>query len=626
MDSLGNSAPPVASKTPPHHTTINDLPHEILLNVFSHMHPIELKDLRLVCSKWNHVVLDRAAWVRAFNNRFGTGNVFALVTGLSMWLTEYLGRVGMSRKWAKGRAYSHSYALVNNEFGMRVPPRVFVDFAHDRILTFARFLGAISMCTLSTGRNQVFFPENSVLSMGMASDCNWLHLCVGKPNGEVFLKNLLTSSATALGRQSVTTLQEPTDDPIVALKLRDVFEKNRDTVAIIAGTRGGRLHLWSATALLRTIFVSQTCSVLEVASDFNKTVVVVTEEEIVAYELALGEETHRLVHGIALMPRVNFHIDLADMNVVAYDESTVKVFHLADEVFVRETHAPENVSIIGGRLQQTERKTRSPDMAGGDGRLFALIFSDGSVSTFNIRDTLSEIKLLTRIKPRYDAPWGIHDWTAVALDGSVIAIGLVPNYVHFYDAHLGEYLREGVKVPRKLFREGEPPIRHMSFGPNLASGVVVSGSVAQYFRFGETPTSSKRKPNTPQSGESCSRQAMHRHIRDQLDDYDTLEDSRRRAELMADRYNGTELESEAEEMRLAMALSASHAAEASEDDELERALALSREELEQATPLEGLLRSHELFKQPATGHPGEPSEENEDDILRQVIAILLTDL
>ncbi|PSK37670.1 hypothetical protein C7M61_003377 [Candidozyma pseudohaemuli] len=625
MDSLGNTAP---SSDEVHHQNvhINDLPDEVLLNVFAHMQPVELKDLRLVCSKWNHVVLDKSAWIKAFHNRFGTGNVFASVTGLTMWLTEYLGRVAVARKWAKARAYSHSYALVNNEFGMRVPPRVFVDFAHDRILTFARFLGAISMCTLSTGRNQVFFPENSVLSMGMAVDSNWSHLCVGKPNGEVLLKNLITSSATGLGKQSVTTLQGPTDDPIVALKLNETFEKVREKVEIVAGTRGGLLLLWSATTLLRTIFVSQTCGVLEVESDFTKSVVVVTEEEIIAYELSLGEETHRVAHGIALMPHVNFRIDLADMNVVAYDETTVKVFHLAEEVFVRETEAPEEVSIIGGKLQQSDRKVRNSDVAGGDGRLFALIFSDGSVGTFNIRDTSSEIKLLTRIMPRYDAPFGIFDWTAVALNSSTIAIGLLPNFVHFYDSHLGEYLREGVKVLRKLFREGEPPIRHMSFSSNQAAGVVVSGSVAQYFRFGDAPLSSKRKPNTPQAAEGSSRHAMHRHIKAQLDDYDTLEDSRRRAELMADRYNGTELESEAEELRMAMALSASSVPDTSEDDDLERALALSREELERVTPLEGTLRSHELFKQPATGHPGEPIEESDDDILRQVIEISLTDI
>lgn len=606
---------------------INDLPDEVLLGVFAHMHPVELKDLRLVCRKWNHVVSDKSAWITAFNNRFGTGNVFSSVTGSPMWLTEYLGRVAVSRKWAKGRAFSHAYALVNNEFGMRVPPRVFVDFAHDRILTFARFSGAISMCTLSTGRNQVFFPENSVLSMGMAADCNWSHLCVGKPNGEVFVKNLITSSATGSGKQSVVTLQGPTDDPILTLKMNDVFEKVREKTEIIAGTRGGLLLLWSATTLLRTIFVSQTCGVLEVASDFRETVVVVTEEEIVSYELPSGEEMHRVAHGITMAGDTGFYIDLPGMNVVVHNESTIKVFNLSERIYTTEASAPEGVNIIGGTLQQTHRKTRLPDIAGGDGRLFAVIFSDGSVSTFNIRDTGSDIKFLTRIMLRYDAPYGIREWTVVALTSSILAIGLLPNFVHFYDAHLGEYLREGVKVLRKLFREGEPPIRHIEFSPSDCSGVIVSGSVAQYFRFGNDPIALKKKPNTPQSAEGSSRHAMHRHIKDQLEDYDTLEDTRRRAELMADRYNGTELDSELEELRMAMALSASSVPDTSEDDELERALLLSREDLEPvATPVEGSLRSHELFKQPATGHPGEPIEESDDDeVLRQVMELLLTD-
>lgn len=103
-DSLGNcNLPPTPASLDPPKVHINDLPHEILLDVFAHMQPVELKDLRLVCRKWNLVVSDKSAWVKAFHNRFGTGNVFASVTGSSMWLTEYLGRVAMSRKWSKHR-------------------------------------------------------------------------------------------------------------------------------------------------------------------------------------------------------------------------------------------------------------------------------------------------------------------------------------------------------------------------------------------------------------------------------------------------------------------------------------------------------------------------------------------
>lgn len=120
---------------------------------------------------------------------------------------------------------------------------------------------------------------------------------------------------------------------------------------------------------------------------------------------------------------------------------------------------------------------------------------------------------------------------------------------------------------------------------------------------------------------------MHRHIKDQLADYETLEHSQRQAELMADRYNGTEHESELDELRMAMALSASSAPTTSEDEELERVLALSREELERVvTPVEGGLWTHEIFKQPATGHPGEIRDESDDDeVFRRVIELLLHD-
>lgn len=578
QDTLGNTYEQEPPSLLPQ-VTINDLPVEILIGIFAHLSPVEFKTLRLVCRKWNYALSDKAVWAKAFGNRFGTGATFASVTRSQMWLLEYFGRISATKKWAKAKATSQLYRLVNNEYGM--VDHIETDFVHDRFLMFARVSGAVSYCTLTLGKNQVFIPDDPLFSRILAYDATWSYLCWGRTTGEIYLKNLATSTASGSNRLSITrirsasTIAPDSEHPISIVKLNREPDKHKGKVDIVSTNAMGLVQFWSLSgAEIALLNLDEPAFFLD--TDFKTYVVVLSYQCITFVDFATRKVVSKYEHGWSFLePPVAVHVDLGDFNVVICDDTRVRIFHFDGTLFsMLEGQVPQEVTIIDGTIQKSSG-ARKKNIVGGDGLLYAITLSDGSVCVFNIRDAPSLLKFTNRIMPFSDArsPVGVAQYTKVALNSSVVAIGALADWIHIYDAHSGEYLREGTKVARKLTRNGVTPILKIEFGPNGACGVVVCGDVVHYFRFGEEPKA-KKKPNAPPGSDASSRREMHRHIQAQIDDYDSLQHSQIRLERMADKYNGTRFDSEQEEWRVALALSASYANNEEGLDDLEKVIAL----------------------------------------------------
>lgn len=575
QDSLGNTYEPELPLLLPQ-VTINDLPVEILIGIFANLSPVEFKTLRLVCQKWNHALSDKAVWTKAFHNRFGTGATFASVTRSQLWLLEYFGRISATKKWAKDKATSQLYRLVNNEYGM--VDHIETDFVHDRFLMFARVSGAVSYCTLSLGKNQVFIPDDPMFSRILAYDATWSYLCWGRTTGEIYLKNLATSTASGTNRLSITRIrstnaaQEP-ELHIIIVKLNRELDKQHGKINIVSTNSMGLVQFWSLSGIeVASLDLDEPTFFLD--TNFKKYVVVVTSELITVVDFQTQEVISNFEHGWTFLEApIAVHVDFGDLNIVLCDDTRVRIFHFGTVFSLLEGQVPPEVNIIDGTMQMSS-VNRNNIIVGGDGLLYAITLSDGSVCVFNIRDAPSQLKFTNRIMPFSDArsPAGIAPYTKVALNSSVVAIGALADWIHIYDAHSGEYLREGTKVARKFTRNGVTPILKIEFGPHGACGVVVCGDVVHYFRFGEEPKP-KKKPNAPSASDATTRREMHRHIQTQIDDYDSLRHSQLELERRADKYNGTRFDSEQEEWRVALALSASAANEEGQD-ELERVIAL----------------------------------------------------
>lgn len=638
MDPLGNTP----SNEVPHRGAsclrINEFPIEILILIFSNLAPVDLKDLRLVCRKWNDAVLDKSAWTNAFNNKFGTEKVFPTVTRSPMWLAEYFGRVATLRRWAKAKPFAHLYQLLNSEYG--AVDHVRADFVHDRILTFSRASASVSMCTLTLGKNQAYVPDNYIFTGILSYDANWNYLCVGKTTGEVYVKNLITATSSGSSRLSVTTLGE-CGLPAVGVNINPECDKRKEKADVVVISNDGTLHFWTLAGKICGSLKLQGVPMF-LKTDFCSHVVVVTHDHIHVVDFA----THTLLlsrkHGWNFNEtefKVICHFDLHDNNVVICHLQKVKVFHFDDSaICAAEATTPSDVHIIDGTMQESFHK-RNPNIAGGDGLLYALTLSDGSVTTFNIRGVSGTIAMNARIYPFADgkSPQGVAEYTKVALNSTVIAIGAFADWIHFYDAHSGQYLREGTKIARKWVRFQILPILAIQFGPTGACGIVISGNVVQYFRFGDTAPS-RKKPNAPAGSDASTRKAKQQHIKAQIEEYDAHQHQQQQQELMADKYNGTVFDDEQEELRVAIALSASYAH--TRDDDLLRALALleqtdPEDELQEALALsasQNHIAIHgmsESFNEASGAREGlsssEPtptvSEDSEEEILQRVLKL-----
>lgn len=573
QDSVGNN---VEDELPLEHTLhINDLPSEVLLNIFCNLSPVDLRDCRLVCCQWNDVVLDKAAWTRAFDNRFLTGDIFASVTGSHLWILEYFGRVASLRTWAKAKSVAKLYALVNSGLVNLAT----ADFTHDRLLTFSRTRGSVTICTLSLGKNQVFIPENYLLIRTLAYDINWKYLCVGTSNGEVYLKSLITATSSGSSRLSVSCLAAGIDS-IVQVKINQECDKHREKADIIYATEAGRVGFLSLNGKLLFEITFQE-RVVYLDTNWKKYVVVISSTHITSIGFNTKEVVHNVPHdwNFETLPPV-CDIDFASLSVVLGLDDTFKVFGLGSHSLAT-GQINGGVQIINGTIQETYRE-RDFSVVGGDGCLYALTLSDGSVAVFELREAKTPISFKTRIMPFYDdrMPQNIHMYTKVALNSSVIAIGALADWVHFYDAHSGYYLREGAKVSRKFTSDELNPIFCIKFAPQGASGVVVSGDVVQCFRYGELPPQTKRS-NAPQASDMSTKRIIQQDIKTQLDEYDQLQQDKQHAAVLVDKFNGKSFDDEQEELHVAMALSASTINV--EDTELERALALLREDVPHAS-------------------------------------------
>lgn len=655
-DALGNStrAPRAPRRAV---VSFNDLPIETLVDIFALLSPAELKDLRLVCRRWNYAALDKAVWTHAFRNRFGTGDSFASVTRLPTWLAEYFGRVARTRQWAKARARTHLYLLVNSQYG--AVEFVEADFGHDRLMTFSRVLGSLALCALVLGKNQVFIPENLLFTRVSAYDASWTHLAVGTGDGAVYVKNLVTATAAALSQLLVVALAGARA-PVVQVRVRRAGALPSMPGDVVGLDAHGGVCVWTVAGhLVRSALIYRDNdsgpaplarpfpreTPLYMATDFCAQVWVVTSHTVRVLLYATLALEAAVPHGAELDDAAQCHVDFGGAAVAIAHGAAVRVVRAdAGEWAVLEAALP--TPVVHSALQHS-LAPRSSTVAGGDGRLWAVAMADGSVAVYNVRARRA-LRRQCHILPFSDAraPRGVETYTKVAVDSSVVAVAVAAGWVHFYDAHLGRYLREGAAVTRRLTRHGAAPVLAVVLGPG-ALGVVVCGDVVQHFSYGDVAAA--KRPHAPHAADTALRRARQYAIRAQMDDWDLHQHHQRQSEARADRFNGTAFESEQDELRVAMALSASYnhhenATTPETDDDAELALALemlrqaqtpdagAHEEWAELADLEWALEmlrpalaARDRAGVPDTFHRADSASEDEDELLRRALELLLVE-
>lgn len=589
--------------------SINDLPDELLVEIFSAVDLSQLGDLRLVCSRWNFVIVDPTTWQRAFSRTFGAHRHFPYIRANLTWMGEYYHRLKCLRLWSKARGTHVSYQLINND--LRYVDHVLADFdvngGFGKLLTALAVYGSILWCNLTNGRHQGFVPWRGPALME-AFATNW-HWSVAGVHDELIIRNLKALStrgnATVIAKRTSPTTTTM-GQKFTAIAINPSPSSSKQAPDVVSSTLAGMVELWSLLGKpLATIVGDE--PILHLKLDFANYIVYITPTKLVIRSFKLPYDivaTHDLPHPIEGNHDdypVTFHVDFAGQNAIFSHGADVRVYHFANLPEIEERKLALTGRVVLNEMQAVlpERITKlglmDPKVPGGDALYFATVLDTASVLVWNCRSAHATIIPQCEIAPPYfgkhypQLPDDICPITAVAINAAVVVVGGYRGFFNVYDVFTGTIVKQEalVKYPRK-FREMFDqlvPISAIKLDnrDQLAThGVVVSGQFVQYFRFGDhVPTHTRSAPKR----RYVAREApINRQISDGIDEYDRELYNRRQEEALVDKYNGNDFD-EDEELRVALALSASQPVAASDED-LERALAASREESQSVSAVE----------------------------------------
>lgn len=630
--------------------SINDLPAELLIDVFANLELVQLNSLRLVCKRWNFVVLDQATWQRAFAKLFGAPARFPSLLKLSNWMGEYYDRVKGLKTWTKARLTHMLYLLINNE--LRNIDLAMVDFTVNggcgRLLTFSKMFGHVSRCNATNGRNQGYLPGLfSETHNILAYDWNWNWLVMGV-RGSLVVRNL---NAVATRGSATSVVREDTlNEFITAVALNPVNHSSRTPPDVVIGTSRGTVEWWNLSGkMLAEIQVTEAVPgdkgpepssypsnseptpvpVLHLKSDFSKFVIVQTPSEVVILDFHTHKEVVRFklpclveystqsfagysplwYFGLRVDHSLNdFIVDWVGCNVIFAYNTHLKVYNFSDPDDVYEKDVDIGSPVVRTQLQvHSGGRTNSVDLSvvGGDGLFCANILANGQVIVWNVRAfdrhiaplyTLSSIhfgKHLPEIDP------SIGPLTLVALNSMVLCVGGYNGFFNVYNVFTGELIKQLAlaKYPRKFSHMYNQlvPINQILLDPShqtACHGVVVLGDTIQFFEFGDDSARKHQQMKEAQKKKApVARDTLKaQQILDGIHDYDMEVERKQRAIRLLDKYNGDAFEDADEEMSMALALSQSEARPIEEeDDELRRAI----EESERMCAVPTEVQAHE---------------------------------
>lgn len=568
VDSLGNVAGETKNEPSLSQILINDLPIEILANIFSRLEPLELCNAQVVCKRWKIAILNRHTWAQSFTQRFGLKSVFPSVSGSSLWMTEYFTRLQVYKKWRRAKARHTSYQVLNHHVVAMIG-HCLADFNLDRLLSFS--MGDIAICNLHDGKNVTYVPGNLAFFNISAYSVNWDYLLLGKETGELYLKNLKTSTSSTTSRTSLTTIIDENEDPdpITCTALNFYWDKYRKDIDCIAGSLLGSVKFWTiGGALVHTLKLDE--PLIEVKSDFRTVAVALTLKRVCIIDFKTFKTSLIDLH-VSFEERERYRlfmdVDFADSNVIISYKDSITVFNYEYNT-TSSVQIPSGLTVMKGQMQAMPRRMvhkRDPSLAGSDGLLYANILSDDSVIVWNVRGTTSNIVPQCIINPVFKflmgAAFSENQVNAVALNSSVVAIGGYNGYTNLYNVSTGQFIRYcSISFPKKFdhFYRRLYPVSEIILNEDQsdAQGAIVCMDSVQFFSFGEeqnkTSSGSKKKLNVGPTN----KQFVKRSIRDAIEDYDHQQNVQKHEEELIDKFNGTEYD-EDEELSVALAISQS---------------------------------------------------------------------
>ncbi|ANZ78004.1 BA75_05061T0 [Komagataella pastoris] len=604
VDTLGNR---IATASPSSDDVfvrgLPELPSEVLVTIFSFLDPMTLDGLSLVCKRWKMVINDNELWRENFIKLFGSKQ-FQSLTRSTQWRTELLMRKELAQRWIKGKGMYHTYAVKNG-----VITDIAADFRNDKLVLFSKNTGDLTITSLRSNKGES--PITGVFPNGTTScELSKNAMIFGRWDGKVYLK--LLNQKNVYLNDSIS-LRESTHEGIVTVTKinKDSIAGKHGSVRAFSGDHRGRVIGWDLKNYQKVVdWPISNASITNIESNYQDCVIVRDQLGII-YIIDHNLKDSR---GPMRPPRIiktekidenatfSMQVDFGDENIVISYENKVRVYSYSQHKFghFSELEVPEDDQIYRTVISQMNLQCCRKDdtLAGHDGLLCGTIFKSGKTVIWNVRswEDQQPIPIIHVIVPKFQHYVYLNEDSprVVSLDinSSVIIFGSHNSYCSLYDAVSGDFMRfVSRKLPRKiLFHDQVLPVTEILLDKedNFATnGVIIMGNIIQYFQFGEQKNYDKFKKkmarnSLKRAGIDDRKIKNRRHIKDDVEDFTFQQIQEQQKSELLDKYNGDSFEDEDEELSIAIALSESlkmkdkEEGNAEEDDELKRALELSR--------------------------------------------------
>ena len=492
---------------------ISSLPSELLIHVFSYLHPKALSSVSLVCQSFHSVLLDDSAWRSAFMVRFDVTDISVVPRIAEQWRDEYIIRIKTLMGW---KNWSKNGSL-NQIFDTRLgapPSDIFAHFSAGRLISASVANGHVSLSEMATAKvsKEIVFPETSLTSQTTSLQVSRAGILYGFSNGRVVL-GLLEKGIAFLGRKhaslrSIRWIESANfhNDSVssVDLIIKDnSFQTEFGRTVAISGSADGEVKFWDieASCLSTHQLCKETIMKIEYSWRNQRLIIVSTTGVVYTSVNKSGRDISNCTF-IKLWPQneqtvlsnVKVYVDWVAGNVLlaAQREERSLLWRIGFES--EEECCTAFADCHLGPVTTIKMQEVLPGTLSSNG---ILISGDtlGCICAWDARSNQSQMKPLWQVQTNNHV-------TSIALDSIAVYVGTSRGHLTVYDILDGDLIRILAKPSRSnrshIGMHGNDSIQKIILPLDNYSfeGVAIHGNSVRVWKYGGYDGHSSRQKRT----------------------------------------------------------------------------------------------------------------------------------
>ncbi|BAP73523.1 ubiquitin ligase complex F-box protein UFO1 [Kluyveromyces marxianus] len=478
--------------------SLQALPVEVLVNVFSHLEESDFRALEQTCKLFEKIVHDEELWKTLFLQKNST-LWFPSFSRANLYSIEYVERNTGLNQWRHNRATKTKYSITHDvtQQSHDISSIVF-DFPrcacyNEGMVTFLQLHTkrrkdrvAYIQCTTPHGTSARHFNINAVV--------------FGRYDGRVFGKLLTNKSYLS----PVTEFDGRHFAAVTAI-ITTAYQDSSDDICV-SGDESGEVIWWRNTHKERQLKIS-THPIADLHVHKGITVAIDLETIFVI-------DSNSEVHSINLQKKTNVDFSACKFIKVDFGGKNI-IFATLFQVYVisidiRKDFGTTKVMNFDHPIQElsidesTAKRERNPHLPGGDGCYISVLTEDRTVYTINVRVPGSELKYQTKLAFN-------ENWITCQINNLVLVCAF-SGMIGIYDAITGNEIRVVQNT------EPYPEFLNISHGQILMG----KGTTLFYYQYVSEQDNSRKK----KGGNRARSNKWNENLQQQLNIYDDEEQRR----------------------------------------------------------------------------------------------------